>query len=509
MNSALQIMGYGAWNGGTLTDNSMYENKGMFFKNDIPVTHETILERIGIRTRMVAPEDVRIGTIAIEDLVKNNDFDPARVKIIIGATNVGDDKFDPGPLIRYPFDIVKDKCPSATAFDLYAGCPGYNVSVELLLMLSLTGYLEQGDISIVVGAENIHRCKAFKPENTSNIIFGDDSLATALETMCRVDLPESNIETRSFQGSLKPDFTEQLSQLAGIVYDLNGTDKIDGILMDNKLGVLPQRVPATASRLQHSLMLRMHPDKADQAIGFKDLLALYDDHVDSFAFDINSLNDDPELVKTFAQAYIRAGKQRNMVSVYLRQDYSVEVTVHKGESFVFNRPEKGIVDARTRTHGCFASYIQAVSRDGELFGEMDGKGVFLYATRGARNHIEALLGDNSLSMKKLDLLIEHQANFAMLPLTLGQVLANGQPNLKEDVMDYLANKMITNIQERGNCSVVCMQRLPYDLAKGALKADTINGFPINRNLEALQSAKIILNDSVGAGMTRSSFLQRV
>jgi len=509
MNSALQIMGYGAWNGGTLTDNSMYENKGMFFKNDIPVTHETILERIGIRTRMVAPEDVRIGTIALEDLMKSNDFDPARVKIIIGATNVGDDKFDPGPLIRYPFDIVKDKCRSATALDLYAGCPGYNVSVELLLMLSLTGYLKQGDISIVVGAENIHRCKAFKPKNTSNIIFGDDSLATALETTCSVDMPENSIETRTFQGSLKPDFTELLSQLAEIICDLNGTDKIDGILMDNKLGILPQRVPATASRLQHSLMLRMHPEKADRATGFKGLLALYDDHVDSFAFDINTLNDDPELVKSFAQAYIRAGKQRNVVSVYLRQDYSVEVTVHKGDSFVFTRPDKGIVDARTRTHGCFASYIQAVSRDGELFGEMNGKGVFLYATRGARNHIEALLGDNGLSMKKLDLLIEHQANFAMLPLTLGQVLANGQPDLKEDVMDYLANKMITNIQERGNCSVVCMQRLPYDLAKGALKPDTINDFPINRNLEALQSAKIILNDSVGAGMTRSSFLQRL
>ena len=102
----------------------------------------------------------------------------------------------------------------------------------------------------------------------------------------------------------------------------------------------------------------------------------------------------------------------------------------------------------------------------------------------------------------------------MLPLTLEKVLApksgNGsQPDLKKNIMDYLANKMVTNIHERGNCSVVCMQRLPYDLAKGALKPDTINGLPINRNLDALRSAKIILNDSVGAGMTRSSFIQRL
>ena len=506
MNSALQIMAHGAWNGGTLTDNSMYENKGMYFKGGIPVTHKTIEERIGIRTRRVAPQDVRIGTIALQDLMENNDIDPARVKIIIGATNVGDDKFDPGPLIRYPFDIIKDMCPAAIAFDLYAGCPGYNVSVELVLMLSLTGFLKKGDISIVVGAENIHRCKAFKPQNTSNIIFGDDSLASALETTCSIELPENIIATCMFQGSLKPDFTDQMAE---IIYDLNGDDKIDGIIMDNKLGILPQRVPATAARLQHCLVQRMHPEMAAQANGFKGLMELYDNHVDAFAFDINSLDDDPGLVTSFAQAYIRSGKQRNMISVYLRKDYSVEITVHKGGPYAFIRPDKGIVDARTRTHGCFAAYIQAVSRDGELFGEMDGKGVFLYATRGARSHIDALLGDNNLSMKKLDLLIEHQANFAMLPLTLGQVLANGQPDLKKDVVDYLANKMVTNIHERGNCSVVCMQRLPYDLAKGALKPDTINDFPINRNLEALQSAKIILNDSVGAGMTRSSFLQRL
>ena len=506
MNSALQILDYGAWNGGILTDNTMYENKGMFFKGKIPVTNQTIEERIGIRTRMVAPEDVRIGTVALEDLINKHDLDPARVKIIIGATNVGDDKYDPGPLIRYPFDILKDHCPSAIALDLYAGCPGYNVSVELLLMLSLTGFLKKGDISVVVGAENIHRCKAFRPLNTSNIIFGDDSLATALETTCSLDMPENNIETTTFQGPLKQDFTDHLAE---IIYNLNGEEKIDGIIIDNKLGILPQRVPATAARLQHSLMQRIHGEQAALATGFKDLMELYDNHVDSFAFDINTLRDEPELVQTVARAYIRAGKQRNMVSVYLRQDYTAEVAVHKGGDFVFSRPDKGVVDARTRTHGCFASYIQAVNRKGELFGEMNGKGVFLYATRGARSHIEGLLEDNNLSMNKLDLLIEHQANFAMLPMTLEKVLDKGQSDLKKDVVDYLANKMITNIHERGNCSVVCMQRLPYDLAKGALKPDTINGLPINRNLDALRSAKIILNDSVGAGMTRSSFLQRL
>ena len=69
--------------------------------------------------------------------------------------------------------------------------------------------------------------------------------------------------------------------------------------------------------------------------------------------------------------------------------------------------------------------------------------------------------------------------------------------------------MVTNVHERGNCSVVCMQRLPYDLKRGALQADMIQGFKINRNLDRLKEAKLILNDSVGAGMTRSSFLQKI
>ena len=56
--------------------------------------------------------------------------------------------------------------------------------------------------------------------------------------------------------------------------------------------------------------------------------------------------------------------------------------------------------------------------------------------------------------------------------------------------------------------MVCMQRLPYDLARGAITPDTIQGFPINRNLERLRDARLILYDSVGAGMTRSSFLLR-
>jgi hypothetical protein len=42
-----------------------------------------------------------------------------------------------------------------------------------------------------------------------------------------------------------------------------------------------------------------------------------------------------------------------------------------------------------------------------------------------------------------------------------------------------------------------------------LKPDTLQGFRINGNCQRLKEAKVILNDSVGAGMLRSSFLQRL
>jgi hypothetical protein len=99
----------------------------------------------------------------------------------------------------------------------------------------------------------------------------------------------------------------------------------------------------------------------------------------------------------------------------------------------------------------------------------------------------------------------------MIPMTLERLMNKGgdQRDIKHAVKDFLANRMVTNIHRRGNCSVVAMQRLPYDLQRGALEEDMVQGYPVNKNLEKLKSSKIILSDSVGAGMCRSSFLQRL
>jgi len=509
-NSVLEIVAYGAWNEGILVDNSIYEQKKLHFKGGIPVNNKTIEERMGVRTRKAAGTDERIGVTALQDLIDTSGIDPARIKLVIGATNVGDDKYDPGPLVRYPYNIIHEQCPDAQVFDLYAGCPGFNVAVELAFMLSLTGFLKPEDLSIIIGAENLHRAKAFKPDDTDNIIFGDDALATALKTMSNAN---GAAQTGQYATPQRSEFNlkkDPVSETAQQILKLGGNNDIDGIIIDNHLGSLVYRVPATAARVQHALAELMYP--AQTAAGtfkrFKEALEFYDQHINSFAYDIMTLDGKTERVEEIAKAYVTSGKYKKVVAVYLSPDLSI-VTLHQGENYRFQPPHRGIIDSLTRTHGCFADYIQAVADNDEIFGDMDGKGVFLYATRGAKTLLNDLLSSNDINLEDIDLLIEHQANFAMIPLTLAQVLDRDPVEIKKAVADLIANKLITNVHERGNCSVVCMQRLPYDLKRGALQADTLQGFKINRNLDRLKQANLILNDSVGSGMTRSAFLQRI
>ena len=503
----LDIIAQGAWNGGTLVDNGIYENKGMVFKGGIPVTRETIEERIGVRTRKVAPVDERIGRLAFRDLLDTSGIDPAHIRVLIAATNVGEDKFDPGPTSLFLYDRIRQFCPQALVLDLYAGCPGFNVSVEALYMLALAGMLAPGDLAVIVGAENIHRARAFPPLDTANIIFGDDALATALEIglLAGVCAPGRVVaETAADAGD---DFIEAI---AAALLPWAQAGRLDGIIVDNQLGRVECRVPATAARVQHTLMKQLFPKEAAAGAfhNFRTAFETYEGYKAGFAYDLMTAGGDPQTVQRIVSAYTASGRYRRLAAVFLKNGEPVRLSLVEGAAGAAVSPGKGVVDTLTCSHGCFASFIEANFDHGEVYGAMDGKGVFLYATRGAKPHLAALLAPNRLALGDIDLLIEHQANFAMLPLTLEQLLADGKAPERAGVARFLAEKMVVNIHERGNCSVVCMQRLPYDLARGALTPDTIQGFPINRNLERLRDARLVLYDSVGAGMTRSSFLLR-
>jgi 3-oxoacyl-[acyl-carrier-protein] synthase III len=505
--SLLEIIGYGAWNGGSYVDNSMYENRGMFFKGGIAVADDTIQSRVGVRTRVAAPEDERIGRKSFEDLLENGGLDPSRIKVVIGATNVGDDKRDRGPQIRHSLDLIQRYCPDATVFDLYAGCPGFNVSVELLLALSRSGRLGPNDLSVIVGAENIHRAQAFRALDTANVIFGDDSMSTALRTTA------ASMPLRGCSGEERRDLQlsdDVVTNIAVAVAEIVGDDHVDGIIIDNQIGDLQLRVPASAARVQHRLVELIHPHEVHTGVfgRFKEALEFYDRHVNSFAYDIMSLESAPEIVWNAARAHVESGRQKCVVSVFVAADRSFEIAVHRGPGSEDPRPAEGVVDAMTRTHGCFAHYIQAIVEDGELFGEIDGKGVFLYATRGVVKHLADFFSRNAVTVHDIDLMIEHQANFAMIPTTVEQILAGDVEDVKRAAAEFVADRMVTNIHRRGNCSVVCMQRLPYDLGHGALEPDTVQGYAVNRSLATMKKARTVLYDSVGAGMTRSSFLIR-
>ena len=503
----VDIIAQGAWNGGTLVDNAIYEHKGMVFKGGIPVTRETIEERIGVRTRRVAPVEERIGVVAFQDLLDTSGIDPARIRVLIAATNVGEDKYDPGPTSAYLYDRIRSSCPQALVFDLYAGCPGFNVSVEAIYMLALAGMLAPGDLAVIVGAENIHRARAFPPLDTANIIFGDDALATALHI--------GGCAGRSSPGRVVAETTVDANEnfidaIAAALLPWARERRLDGIIVDNQLGRVECRVPATAARIQHALMQRLFPKEAGAGAfqNFRTAFEIYEGYQAGFAYDLMTAGGNPQNVQRIASAFTASGRYRCLAAVFLRSGQPVRLSLIEGAAGATVSPVGGVIDTLTRSHGCFAGFIEANFEHGEVYGTMDGKGVFLYATRGAKSHLSALLSANRLMLADIDLLIEHQANFAMLPLTLEQVLADGKAAERKKVAHFLADKMVVNIHERGNCSVVCMQRLPYDLARGALRPDTIQGFPINRNIERLQDARLVLYDSVGAGMTRSSFLLR-
>ena len=506
MDAVLNIIADGAWNDGVPVDNSVYENIGMYFKRGVPVNSQTIEARVGIRRRLAAPPDERIGVTALKDLMETGNIDPSDIKVLIGATNIGENKHDPGPVSRHPYELLQKVCPDAMVLDLYAGCPGFNVAVELIFMLSLSGDLKIGDISVIVGAENLHRAKVFRPLDTSNIIFGDDAMATALETRQNPAQQSGSCREERIFCTLGQDF---VGDMAKHLSEVLGQDSLDGLIIDNQLGQFLYRVPATAARVQHRLVELKHPEAVSEGKfdRFRDALEFYDTQVNSFAFDIMTLKKDSRIVADVAKAYVTSGRYKHVAAIFLGEDLTAEIMFYKGQGYEFKRPQTGVVDTLTRTHGCFAHFIQAVKQTDDVVGEIDGKGVFLHATRGAKALISEILTRNALTMNDLDLLFEHQANFAMIPMTLEQVLPHSGQNKKRIISDYMANKMVTNIHERGNCSVVCMQRLPYDLRRNIYQPDELQGYKINENLDNLKNAEIILYDSVGSGMTRSAFLQ--
>ena len=134
---------------------------------------------------------------------------------------------------------------------------------------------------------------------------------------------------------------DPVSEIANEIFQLNGNAKIDGIIIDNQLGSLVYRVPATAARIQQALMELMYPDQAAAGIfhRFKEAIEFYNQNFKSFAFDIMTLEAEEQRVAQIARAYVESGKYQNVVSVYLGPDSSGQVMLHSGKDFTFKRPQ--------------------------------------------------------------------------------------------------------------------------------------------------------------------------
>ncbi len=532
--AVIKIKAHAQCPGGKVVDNHAFSKLGLKFKGGVEATPPAIEQRIGVKTRYAADHGVLAGAYSFEKLLESQDFDPGRIKVVIVATNGGDAIDDPGPFSRHISKLINQHCPDAMVFDLYAGCPGFNVSAEILFAMSLSGRLNKGDMSVIVGYENLLRSDIFKNSGTAMLIFGDDALSTLLETYSNIK-PEGQIST-AFARPANPDDnpddkpedksedksdSDYLTAISRTIIDLCDGSMPDGIIVDNQLGDIAIRLPAVGARLQAKAADLLYPEEAKAGVfkKFNKAIEFFDQNLKSFAFDIMSPSDSggpgdnsgsnsgsksESPLEAVAKSYIESGKCSRIVTVFLDRDKSSEVTLYTGKGFRAIKPESGIIDSRSVTHGCFGEYIEFFQDNNDIGATMNGKGVFLYAARSAEVNIKKLLSRNSLNITDIDLLIEHQANFALIRKTIELLVAGTGENSE----NFISRRMPVNIHYRGNCSVPVMQRLHHDLMAGTLLKDDIQGITVNGNTEELKNAKTILFDSVGAGMSRSSFLYK-
>jgi len=88
-----------------------------------------------------------------------------------------------------------------------------------------------------------------------------------------------------------------------------------------------------------------------------------------------------------------------------------------------------------------------------------------------------MLAANQLTLRDIDLLIEHQANFAMLPLTLEQVLADEKPQSARTSPGSWLRRWSSTSMSGATARWSACSGLPYDLARGASNPIPSRAFP--------------------------------
>lgn len=237
----------------------------------------------GIRERRYVSDDLVTSDIAYEasaDALASSGIDSESLDLIIVAHNFGDVRAGKGRSDLVPALAARVKArlkienPSAVAFDLVFGCPGWLQGVIVAHAMIRAGNVQR---ALVVGAETLSRVS--DPHDRDSLIYADGAGAVILEAREDVDgsgilAHASRSDTLAHSGmlSMGPSYNGE-AFLEALFLKMEGR-KLYRYALSTVAGAIKQGLDAAGIGLAEvdKLFLHQANGKMDEAI----LSALYD-----------------------------------------------------------------------------------------------------------------------------------------------------------------------------------------------------------------------------------------
>ena len=216
--------------GSMITSCCSYLPDNIVTNEDISKTVETsdewIFSRTGIKERRIADKDETTSSMAYDaslKLLKDLDFDPKDIDMIIVATTTPDYTFPSVACILQS----KLKCRDVPAFDISAACSGFLYGLYISNQFILSGAAKN---ILLVGADKMSSITDWKDRNTC-VLFGDGAGAMLIEAK-KINNPLDFTESRmiDFDMHSNGDFIDILRTSDGVTT----TNKSGFIQMNGK-----------------------------------------------------------------------------------------------------------------------------------------------------------------------------------------------------------------------------------------------------------------------------------
>lgn len=174
MNKELRTVGIKA--AGYWVPEKILENS--YFSDRYHISPEWIIERTGIVTRRMLPDNESTSDLAFkaaERALKNSEISAKDIDCIIVATSTPDMPFpSTACLVQHKLDAT-----SACAFDIFAACSGFIYGLQIGYNMVAAGLYEN---VMVIGAEALTRFLNWEDKNTA-VLFGDGAGCVILSSM--------------------------------------------------------------------------------------------------------------------------------------------------------------------------------------------------------------------------------------------------------------------------------------------------------------------------------------